>query len=418
MNVEKTDAMRFPLKVWGDGVPIEDGALAQMRRVCELPFIYKHAALMPDAHAGIGGCVGAVVATRGAIVPAITGVDLGCGMLAVRTNLTASDLPDSLSSMRSAIEAAVPHGRTNDGGPGDRGAWGSPPTEAQMAWHVSGVIRDGTPTKSLSLSERFAGICAKHPKIERSNNISHIGTLGGGNHFVEVCLDENQSVWIMLHSGSRGVGGRIGSYFIELAKEDMRTWFVNVPDADLAYLPEGTTHFNDYVEAVVWAQDFALANRRLMLDAGVKAIAETLGRPVTFAEEAVQCHHNYVSREHHFGENVLVTRKGAVRAREGELGIIPGSMGTRSYIVRGKGNPQSFHSCSHGAGRRMSRAEAKRTFTIEDHAKATEGVDCRKDEGVIDETPGAYKSVESVMLAQADLVDIVHTLKAVLCIKG
>jgi tRNA-splicing ligase RtcB len=306
--------------------------------------------------------------------------------------------------MRSAIERAVPHGRTANGGPGDRGAWRNPPHAVSSSWS--------------SLKARFDRIVEKHPKIAKSNNENHLGTLGTGNHFIEVCLDEAQNVWVMLHSGSRGVGSRIGSYFIELAREDMRRWFVNLPDMDLAYLPEGTENFDDYVVAVGWAQDYALANRALMLDAAVSALAGTLDKRVSFAETAVQCHHNYVSREHHFGENVIVTRKGAVRARDGELGIIPGSMGTRSYIVRGKGNPMSFESCSHGAGRRMSRGEAKRTFSLEDHAKAVEGVECRRDADVIDETPGAYKPIDAVMEAQKDLVDDVHELKQVLCVKG
>jgi tRNA-splicing ligase RtcB len=403
------------VKAWVDGVEFEAGARAQLEQVAALPFIHKHVAVMPDVHGGIGATVGSVIATKNAIIPAAVGVDIGCGMVAARLDLAASDLPDTLAPMRSAIEAAVPHGRTNDGGAGDRGAWGEPGESVRDAW----AAHDFRGTRiDHSLAARFSDLCRKHPKLEKSNNVKHLGTLGTGNHFIEICLDEEQRVWVMLHSGSRGVGGRIGSYFIELAKEDMRRWFINLPNADLAYLPEGTEHFSDYVEAVAWAQDFALANRALMLQATIAAVSATLGRPVAFAETAVQCHHNYVSREHHFGENVLVTRKGAVRAREGELGIIPGSMGTRSYIVRGKGNPQSFHSCSHGAGRRMSRTQAKKQFTVEDHAAATAGVECRKDAEVVDETPGAYKDVDRVMAAQADLVEIVHTLKQVVCVKG
>lgn len=401
---EKTDTMRVPLRYWGHGVEIESEALDQMRRICALPFIHRHAALMPDAHAGIGGCVGAVVATRGAVIPAVTGVDLGCGMMALRTNLTASDLPDSLGAVRSAIEAAVPHGRTDNGGRNDRGAWGEIPEAVGVAW--------------VSLGDRFRAICDKHPAIAKTNNVGHLGTLGTGNHFIEVCLDEAQSVWAMLHSGSRGVGGRIGSYFIDLAKKDMKRWFIDVPHSDLAYFPEGTDHFDDYVEAVSWAQDFARRNRELMMRATIDAISVTLGRTVHGDEQAVNCHHNYIAREHHYGDNVLVTRKGAVCAREGMLGIIPGSMGAKSFIVRGKGNAESFHSCSHGAGRRMSRTAAKKLFTLDDHAKAVEGVECRRDADVIDETPAAYKSIDAVMAAQADLVDVVHTLKQVVCVKG
>jgi tRNA-splicing ligase RtcB len=393
-----------PIKAWVEGVAFEDVARRQVENVASMPFVYKHVAVMPDVHWGMGATVGSVIATQGAIIPAAVGVDIGCGVVAAKLDVTASDLPESLAAMRSAIERAVPHGRTANGGPGDRGAWRNPPRAVSAAWGA--------------LHERFERIVEKHPKVKKSNNETHLGTLGTGNHFIELCLDEAQGVWVMLHSGSRGVGGRIGSYFIELAKEDMRRWFVNLPDVDLAYIPEGTAHFDDYLAAVGWAQDYALANRALMLDAAVAAVSDALGRPVSFAETAVQCHHNYVSREHHFGANVLVTRKGAVRARDGELGIIPGSMGTRSYIVRGKGNPLSFESCSHGAGRKMSRGEAKRTFSLEDHAKAVAGVECRRDADVIDETPGAYKPIDAVMQAQRDLVDVVHELKQVLCVKG
>lgn len=394
-----------PIKAWVDGVPFETAAREQVERVASLPFIHSHVAIMPDVHWGIGATVGSVIATRGAVIPAAVGVDIGCGMVAAKTSLRASDLPDNLSGVRSAIEARVPHGRTDNGGLNDRGAWSNAPTDVLAAWGA--------------LSERFREVVDKHPKIAKSNNVAHLGTLGTGNHFIEVCLDEDDYVWVMLHSGSRGVGGRIGSYFIELAKEDMRTWFVNLPDKDLAYLPEGTRHFDEYVEAVSWAQDFARTNRELMLHATLEALRETVrGTFIAHLETAVNCHHNYVSRENHLGANVLVTRKGAVRAREGELGIIPGSMGARSYIVSGKGNPQSFHSCSHGAGRVMSRTEAKRRFTIADHEEATRGIECRKDEDVIDETPAAYKSIDAVMEAQKDLVDVVHTLRQVVCVKG
>ncbi|HEV8551074.1 MAG TPA: RtcB family protein [Polyangiaceae bacterium] len=397
---------------WVEGVPFEDAARKQVENVASLPFVHEHVAIMPDVHWGMGATVGSVIATRGAIIPAAVGVDIGCGMIAARTNLVASDLPDSLSALRSAIEAAVPHGRTHQGGPNDRGAWGQVGPVVEAAWSRE------DPGAAASLAARFRKLADKHPKIAAANHVRHLGTLGTGNHFIELCVDEAQGVWVMLHSGSRGVGNRIGSYFIELAKEDMRLWFINLPDQDLAYLTEGTRHFDDYLEAVGWAQDFALKNRALMLRATLRAVAETLGREVTLSEEAVQCHHNYVNRERHFDADVLVTRKGAVSAREGELGIIPGSMGARSYIVSGKGNPESFQSCSHGAGRAMSRAEAKRRFTLEDHAQAVAGVECRRDADVLDETPGAYKDVEAVMAAQRDLVAVVHTLKQVLCVKG
>jgi len=246
----------------------------------------------------------------------------------------------------------------------------------------------------------------------------HAGTLGTGNHFIEICLDENQDVWIMLHSGSRGIGNALGQHFIELAKKEMERWHIQLPDSDLAYLPEGSSYYTDYMMAVSWAQDFAQNNRMLMMGAVKDAFEKFMGRPIESQEHAVNCHHNYVQKENHFEQNVWVTRKGAVSARLGELGVIPGSMGAKSFIVRGKGNPESFCSCSHGAGRKMSRAEAKRRFTVEDHVKATEGVECRKDASVIDETPAAYKSIDEVMAAQSDLVEVVHTLKQILCVKG
>lgn len=402
-NVLSTDGV--PIKMWTRGVPIEEAAEKQLRNVASLPFIHKWVAAMPDVHWGIGATVGSVIPTRGAVIPAAVGVDIGCGMMAVRTSLVASDLPDNLHNIRTEIERAVPHGRTDNGGRNDRGAWRDLPPEHAEAW--------------AAMMERYAGIVAKHPRVGKGNDSNHLGTLGTGNHFIEVCLDEEDAVWVMLHSGSRGVGNRIGSYFIDLARKDMQKWMINLPDRDLAYFPEGTEHFGDYVDAVSWAQEFASVNRRLMMHSVVSAIAGT-GEVPPFTDDVtvVNCHHNYVSREHHYGENVLVTRKGAVRAREGDLGIIPGSMGARSFIVRGKGNPESFHSCSHGAGRAMSRAEAKRRFTVADHVAATEGVECRKDADVIDETPGAYKSIDAVMAAQADLVDIVHTLRQVVCVKG
>jgi len=392
-----------PIKAWTRGVPIEEAAAKQLANVARMPFIHQWVAAMPDVHWGIGATVGSVIPTVGAIIPAAVGVDIGCGMMAMQTTLTASDLPESLRGVRSAIEAAVPHGRTPRGR--DKGSWHTPPPPAVEAWS--------------GLKPRFDAIVAKHAAVGHSNHQTHLGTLGTGDHFIEVCLDEGERVWFLLHSGSRGVGNKIGSYFIELAKKDMRKWMINLPDEDLAYLPEGTDHFKEYVEAVEWAQSFAMTNRRLMMSAIVAAVGSVPGLPPFAAGvEAVNCHHNYVAREFHYGKNVLLTRKGAVRAREGDLGIVPGSMGARSYIVRGKGNPESFHSCSHGAGRAMSRTEARRRFSVADHVEATAGIECRKDPDVIDETPGAYKSIDAVMEAQKDLVEIVHTLRQVVCVKG
>jgi tRNA-splicing ligase RtcB (3'-phosphate/5'-hydroxy nucleic acid ligase) len=393
------------VKAWTQGVVVEDEARAQLLRIASLPFVHKWVAAMPDVHVGIGATVGSVVPTYGAVIPAAVGVDIGCGMMAVRTSLAARDLPDSLRAVRDAIEKAVPHGRSDNGGANDRGAWHDLPAAVSERWST--------------LSERYAAIVEKHPKIGRGVERQHLGTLGTGNHFIEVCLDEEDRVWFMLHSGSRGVGNRIGSYFIERAREEMKRWFVHLPDENLAYLPEGTEGFDDYVRAVSWAQDFARTNRELMMHAVVDAVRASGAVPAFDARlEAVNCHHNYVEREHHYGKNVWVTRKGAVRAREGELGIIPGSMGARSYIVRGRGEPESFCSCSHGAGRAMTRTKARQVFSLEDHARATEGIECRKDADVIDETPGAYKPIDAVMNAQRALVDVVYTLRQVVCVKG
>jgi tRNA-splicing ligase RtcB len=395
-----------PIKAWVRGVPFDDTARRQLENTARLPFIHKWVAAMPDVHAGIGATVGTVVATKGAIIPAAVGVDIGCGMAAVRTTLRASDLPDDLRAMRSSIERAVPHGFSAGRGQRDVGSWHDVPSAVADAWRP--------------LDEGYRKLVARHPALNRNRHPSgQLGTLGTGNHFIEVCLDTDDRVWFMLHSGSRGVGNRIGSYFIERAREEMRVHQVNLPDRDLAYLKEGTTGFDDYVEGVGWAQSYAALNRRAMMASIVAAVARTPGvPPFELTDEAVNCHHNYVAREVHFGESVLVTRKGAVRAGAGDLGIIPGSMGARSFIVRGKGNPESFMSCSHGAGRTMSRTEAKRRFTVADHVAATAGVECRKDAGVIDETPAAYKAIDAVMEAQRDLVDIVYRLRQIVCVKG
>jgi tRNA-splicing ligase RtcB len=385
-------------------VHFDDNAREQLINTAKLPVVFKWVAAMPDVHWGLGATVGSVVPTKGAIIPAAVGVDIGCGMCAVRTTLTADRLPDNLAPIRGAIERAVPHGRTNRGQRGDRGAWTNPREENIVAFAKLNAGYDVLVSKYATLGRNA------HP-------LEHLGTLGTGNHFIEVCIDEDQHVWFMLHSGSRGVGNRIGMHFIELAKKDMRQHIKNLPDENLAYLEEGAEHFDDYVEAVHWAQDYARLNRDCMMRAVVAAVRAHTPE-FEIESVAVNCHHNYVSREEHYGEQVFITRKGAVSAREGELGIIPGSMGERSYIVRGKGNPESFNSCSHGAGRAMSRNEAKRRFSLQDHIRATEGVECRKDKEVIDETPGAYKDIDAVMHAQEDLVEVLHTLKQVVCVKG
>ncbi|WP_206998902.1 RtcB family protein [Trinickia mobilis] len=391
-----------PVKMWTQGVAIEDEARRQLRNTASMPFVFRHVAVMPDAHVGKGSTIGSVIPTQGAIIPAAVGVDIGCGMMAVRTTLTAADLPDSLARVRGAIERAVPHGSSR--GRRDPGAWSRPPPAVDDAWK--------------RLAPGFQCIVDKYPSLARTNHYVHVGTLGSGNHFIEVCVDERDRVWLMLHSGSRGVGSAIGSLFIELAQADMRRHLANLPDKDLAYFKEGSRHFDDYMEAVGWAQDYARCNREVMMSAVIGAVRATIGTPFGIDAQAVNCHHNYVQKERHFGADVFVTRKGAVSARAGELGIIPGSMGAKSFIVRGLGNEESFCSCSHGAGRAMSRTEAKRRFTVEDQIRATAHVECRKDAGVVDEIPMAYKDIDAVMAAQRSLVEVLHTLRQVVCVKG
>lgn len=398
------DAKSFPIKMWTKGVPVDEKSKEQLLKTAQMPFIYKWMAVMPDVHVGIGATIGSVIPTKGAIIPAAVGVDIGCGMMAARTSLTASDLPDNLHALRTELERLIPHGMTKGRGHRDRGSWDTPTERVDQAW--------------AELVTDFEYICAKHPRLKNTNNHKQLGTLGTGNHFVEICLDEHQQVWIMLHSGSRGVGNAIGNHFIELARKDMQKHFINLPDKDLAYLVEGTEHFDDYWFAVGWAQRFAMKNRELMMEAAVQALRIIINKPFNAKVEAVNCHHNYVDKEEHFGQEVLVTRKGAVRARLGEYGIIPGSMGAKSFIVKGKGNQESFCSCSHGAGRVHSRTAAKKLFTVEDQIEQTQGVECRKDAAVIDEIPSAYKPIEDVMKAQSDLVEVVYTLSQVVCVKG
>ena len=386
-----------PVKVYTGEV--EPAARQQLVNISRLPIVHHHVAAMPDVHLGIGATVGSVIPTRRAIIPAAVGVDIGCGMMAARLSLNANELDEtSLKKVFAQISRDVPVG---------------------FGQHA---VRDARTDAAKRFQKSLRKILEKHSGIEKrigrnSSWVHQLGTLGGGNHFIEACLDESQRVWVMLHSGSRGIGNAIGSYFIELAKRDAERNQVQLPDRDLAYFPEGAQHFDDYVEAVGWAQDYARANREEMMDLVLEAMRRHLPS-FEVTDEAVNCHHNYVERETHFGEPVWLTRKGAIRAREGELGIIPGSMGARSYIVRGKGSAESFHSCAHGAGRIMSRNAAQKKFNLEDLKQQTDGVICRKDKGVIDEIPGAYKNIDEVMANQSDLVDVVHTLKQVLCVKG
>jgi len=391
---------RVPVKIWTDEV--EETALTQLKNLTRLPFIKTHIAAMPDVHAGIGSTVGSVVATEGAIVPAMVGVDIGCGMNAVRLSLKASDLPDNLKPIRDEIEKRVPLGV---GGGHD---------------HMRAVQFDLLNRGNMDTLYHTVVDPLYKGDWDKFNvkAASQLGTLGSGNHFIELCIDENQDVWVMLHSGSRGIGNMIGTHYIAKAKRNMEQFFITLPDDNLAYLPENTEDFDDYMAAVGWAQNYALENRRIMMQEVLLALRLSIPIEFTITQEAINCHHNYVEKENHFGRNMWVTRKGAIRAREGDLGIIPGSMGQRSYIVRGKGDLQSYCSCSHGAGRVMSRAEAKRKFTLADLVAQTEGVECRKDEGVIDEAPLSYKNIDEVMANQTDLVEVVHVLKQVVCVKG
>jgi tRNA-splicing ligase RtcB len=391
-----------PIKHWTKGVLFEEEAQRQIIQLAQMPFIYKHIAVMPDVHAGCGSSVGTVIATHKAIIPAAVGVDIGCGMMACRTSLRASDLPDNLHIIRIFIEQMIPHGSN----PKIRklGAWDEIPELVNKAWEP--------------LNTGFLNLCEKYPRLKNSNNINHLGTLGGGNHFVEICLDESDRVWFMLHSGSRGIGNLIGRTFIELAQKDMQKYFINLPEKDMAYLPEGSEYYDDYFEAVQWAQSFAYQNRIVMMCNLVGAVKANLKREFETQLEVVNCHHNYVSVEHHFSEKVIITRKGAVSAQKGQLGIIPGSMGAKSFIVRGLGNPESFMSCSHGAGRVMSRTAAKKLVSLSEHQESLKTVECNRTESTLDETPSAYKNIDDVMEAQQDLVEIVHTLKQILCIKG
>lgn len=388
---------RVPVKIYTD--QIEPQAYEQLLNISELPIIHSHIAAMPDVHLGKGATVGSVIPTLKAIIPAAVGVDIGCGMSALRLSVSASALPDNLRGVRTAIESVVPVG---------------------YAMHKKDIAKRSTIN---GLSVGLNRILERHPKLANFRKkpylpwVRQLGTLGGGNHFIELCLDEADDVWIMLHSGSRGIGNAIGQYFISLAKRDAERVRLSLPDKDLAYFREGSEHFDDYYHAVQWAQDYAKVNRQEMMRLIIGELRRRLPN-FEITKEAINCHHNYVSVENHFQQEVYVTRKGAIRAGTDELGIVPGSMGAKSYIVRGKGNPTSFDSCAHGAGRKMSRSKAKREFSTNDLEAQTQGIECRKDKGVVDEIPGAYKDIDDVMANQTDLVEIVHTLRQLICIKG
>jgi tRNA-splicing ligase RtcB len=386
---------RVPIKLWSPVHEVESAAIDQLVNTSTLPCVFKHVAVMPDVHLGKGATVGSVVATKHALVPAAVGVDIGCGMIAARMPMSASELPSSLSTLRSEIESRVPVGF-------NKHTEFSRHEDNQQTNHLWHRFTADVP---MELIDKFPNVRLQ------------LGTLGGGNHFIEVCLDAADNVWLVLHSGSRNIGKEIAEVHINEAKGLMRKYFISLPDPDLAYLVEGTLEFRRYWDSLQWAQDYAAMNREMMLRSVIEAMNYVTGQQ-RFPLQRINCHHNYAAKEHHFGEDVYVTRKGAVRARVGDFGIIPGSMGTRSYIVKGLGNPDSFNSCSHGAGRRMSRGKAKEKFTVEDLQRQTAGVECRKDAGVLDEIPGAYKDIDQVMENQKDLVEIVATLRQVLCVKG
>jgi tRNA-splicing ligase RtcB len=411
-QVKRSDGSRGLIKMWEpEGYPFEGQAMDQIRNVASMPFIHKHVAVMPDAHAGKGATVGTVIATEGAVIPAAVGVDIGCGMMAMRLSIKADQLPDNLFAARDAIEQAVPHGR-------------SPDKDINAGLDVGSWSDDNVPAEVLNrwdaIESGYQQIIARHPKIApRRAAFLQLGSLGTGNHFIEITQDQDGYVWVMLHSGSRGIGNAIGRYFIEKAQEEMRRYHVMqyLPDQDLAYLVEHTQVYDDYMHAVGWAQDFAVENRKTMMHRVLNALRTAFpGFMVT--DQAVECHHNYVTKEQHFGKNVLVTRKGAVQAREGTMGIIPGSMGVGSFIVRGKGNKDSFCSCSHGAGRTMSRTVAKKLITLDQHREVMKGIESRIDEDILDESPFAYKPLGAVMAAQDDLVEIVHRLTPLINVKG
>jgi len=393
-----------PLKAWDNGVPFEDGVYTQAANMLSLPFV-KGVSLMPDAHVGMGSTVGSVIVTDGAVIPAAVGVDIGCGMAVHKLDLYENDIKGLEGEIFYKIGQAVPNGRTDNGGDNDRGRWGKN-DEVKDYW-------------DKHFRSRYLLLCLNYPNINRGNKVTweHLGTLGTGNHFLELSKDEEGQLYLVVHSGSRGMGARIGNTFMRLAKEECAKWFVDLVDPHLAYFPRGTDHYDGYIKGVFLAQEFAKASRKFMLDYARNALSDVMGYEILL-DSKFDCHHNYASIENHGGKNVIVTRKGAVRARNGDLGIIPGSMGACSYLVEGLQNDDSYHSCSHGAGRKMSRTAAFKKFTVEDHLKATEGVFCNKTKDVLDETPGAYKDISKVIKAQEDLIQPYAILKQIVCIKG
>ena len=385
------------IKSWTDGVPVEDEAVAQLEDVTDLPFVEPWVAVMPDVHVGMGATIGSVIPTNNVLIPAAVGVDIGCGMRAVRFK----NLPDmSLPDIRKAIEKAVPHGRTNDGGAGDRGAWGNVPKNVVRQWEDH-------------LDYDYCRLGSMNPDFMHKRPVEQLGTLGTGNHFIELCVSEKGEHWLVIHSGSRGAGARIASVSIREAKKLMKQFHIELKNPDLAYLPQDTEEFAHYVAGMFWALGYARINRTIMMENVIKALGVE-----SYPASMIDCHHNFAQKERRFGKMLWITRKGATKADLDEMGIIPGSMGEKSYIVKGKGNLDSFSSCSHGAGRVMSRRTARESISVEEHVEATKGVECRKDAEMLDESPAAYKDIDAVMAAQDDLVEVVHTLKQIVNVKG
>lgn len=384
-----------------DPAGIEPAALQQLHNIAELPFIHHHVAVMPDVHLGMGATVGSVIATDGAIIPAAVGVDIGCGMIAVRTKFTANDLPDSLDETRKGIERRIPLGAGKGNGKFTEGA----------NLRIKDLCFMASETKGASY----------YDSVDK-NWYGALGTLGSGNHFIEICLDETDQVWVVLHSGSRGVGNQLAQRHIKVAQKLMDNFHINLVDRDLAYLPESTKEFSSYITDLMWAQNFARLNRDEMMDRVLTELSYLFykenGHQDEIELERINCHHNFTQKENHMGKNVWLTRKGAIQMQLGMKGVIPGSMGTRSYIVSGLANPVSFNSAPHGAGRRFSRTEARKRFTMEDFDKAMVGISHRRSEELIDELPGAYKDIDEVMENSKELVKIEHTLRQVLNVKG
>lgn len=391
---------RVPVKIWAPLIEVEEHAVDQLRNISSLPFVFKHVAAMPDVHLGKGATVGSVLALKNAVIPAAVGVDIGCGMMALRLDIEPGLVLDKTHQIRASIERSIPVGFHKN----------KSASNSVQEWSGWKTVDDLNATK----------IHSRGATSLISNAALQMGTLGGGNHFIELCQDTNGAIWVMLHSGSRNIGKSLAEIHIANAKELMKRMFITLPDPDLAYYVSQTKEYDQYMYDLSWAQDYAARNRQEMMALIMKDIsyAVGLGGAQIQTSMVVNCHHNYAEMENHYGENVLITRKGAVRARCGDLGIIPGSMGTKSYIVEGLGNEESFNSCSHGAGRRMSRTAARKAFTIEDLATQTMGVDCRKDDGVLDEIPGSYKDIDQVMENQKDLVKVIAQLKQFICIKG